>query len=297
MYARFNKFGQNKINNNKYNYSSKINERSLEKDEEYKLITSWQKNKDRKSLDRLLGAYKKLVVSYSKKFFSYGLPQEDLIQEGMMGLMYSIEKFDISRGFRLSTYAHWWIKAMMQDYILKNWSVVKNGTTASQRILFFSFNKIKNLINLNSLNSLGREEVNKISKILNIKPLDVENLHSKLTLGDKSLNQTITENNDSVELISLLKDNNETQDIKFQETSDNKLKQKWISEAINSLTNREKFIINSRKFTEKPKTLDQVGKELKISKERVRQIEFNSLQKLKKNILLISKEDKEFFIN
>ena len=144
----------------------KFKEKLLTKDEEYKLISNWQKNKNNKSLDKLIKAYKKLVVSFSKKYFSYGLPQEDLIQEGMMGLMYGIEKFDISRGFRLSTYANWWIKAMMQDYILKNWSIVKSGSTASQKILFFSFNKVKKLINFDSLNTMDIEQVEKISKTL-----------------------------------------------------------------------------------------------------------------------------------
>ena len=297
MYNNFNSFSPRKIKNAKYVYNQSVNEKSLEKKEEYELIYNWQQFKNKKSLNRLLGAYKKLVVSFAKKYLSYGLPQEDLIQEGMMGLMYAIERFDISRGFRLSTYAHWWIKAMIHDFILKNWSIVKNGSTASQRILFFSFNKIKNLINLNSLNTLGRDEVSKIAKILNIKPIYIENLQYRLKLGDKSLNKTINESNDSVELISLLEDKSPTQDIIFQNNNDRGLKQKWIFEAMTRLNERERFIINKRKFTDKPETLDQIGKELKISKERVRQIEVDSLSKLKKNILEISKESKEFFIN
>jgi len=275
----------------------KFKEKLLTKDEEYKLIGNWQKNKSNKSLDKLLKAYKKLVVSFSKKYFSYGLPQEDLIQEGMMGLMYAIEKFDISRGFRLSTYANWWIKAMMQDYILKNWSIVKSGSTASQKILFFSFNKVKKLINFDSLNTMDIEQVEKISKTLKIKTLDIENLQTRLKMGDQSLNKTITEDNASVELISLLKDDSPTQDNIFENLNDTQLKQKWIFQSINSLNEREQFIINSRQLNEKPKTLDEIGKQLKISKERVRQIESSSLKKLRKNILEISNEPKDFFVN
>ena len=275
----------------------KFKEKLLTKDEEYKLIRNWQKNKNNKSLDKLIKAYKKLVVSFAKKYFSYGLPQEDLIQEGMMGLMYGIEKFDISRGFRLSTYANWWIKAMMQDYILKNWSIVKSGSTASQKILFFSFNKVKKLINFDSLNTMDIEQVEKISKTLKMKTLDIENLQTRLKMGDQSLNKTITEDNASVELISLLKDDSPTQDDIFQNLNDTQLKQKWIFQSINELNEREQFIINSRQLNEKPKTLDEIGKQLKISKERVRQIESSSLKKLRKNILEISNEPKDFFVN
>ena len=275
----------------------KFKEKLLTKDEEYKLIRNWQKNKNNKSLDKLIKAYKKLVVSFAKKYFSYGLPQEDLIQEGMMGLMYGIEKFDISRGFRLSTYANWWIKAMMQDYILKNWSIVKSGSTASQKILFFSFNKVKKLINFDSLNTMDIEQVEKISKTLKMKTLDIENLQTRLKMGDQSLNKTIAEDNASVELISLLKDDSPTQDDIFQNLNDTQLKQKWIFQSINALNEREQFIINSRQLNEKPKTLDEIGKQLKISKERVRQIESSSLKKLRKNILEISNEPKDFFVN
>ena len=161
-------------NRNKF----KNNEKLLDKEEEYKLIRNWQKNKSNNAINKLLSSYKKLVVSISKKFSSYGLPQEDLIQEGTMGLVYAIERFDTSKGFRLYTYSHWWIKAMIQDYIIKNWSIVKNGTTASQKILFFSFNKIKKLINFDSLKTMDIDQVKKISKMLNIKPLDIENLDS-----------------------------------------------------------------------------------------------------------------------
>ena len=219
----------------------KFKEKLLTKDEEYKLISNWQKNKNNKSLDKLIKAYKKLVVSFAKKYFSYGLPQEDLIQEGMMGLMYGIEKFDISRGFRLSTYANWWIKAMMQDYILKNWSIVKSGSTASQKILFFSFNKVKKLINFDSLNTMDIEQVEKISKTLKMKTLDIENLQTRLKMGDQSLNKTIAEDNASVELISLLKDDSPTQDDIFQNLNDTQLKQKWIFQSINALNEREQF--------------------------------------------------------
>ena len=149
----------------KNKYKFKNNEKLLDKEEEYKLIKNWQKNKDNKAINKLLSAYKKLVVSISKKFSNYGLPQEDLMQEGTMGLVYAIERFDTSKGFRLYTYSHWWIKAMIQDYIIKNWSIVKMGSTNAQKTLFFSFNKIKKLINLDTLKNQYSKELKSTTRV------------------------------------------------------------------------------------------------------------------------------------
>tara|TARA_B100000029_G_scaffold310514_1_gene303048 strand:+ start:971 stop:1819 length:849 start_codon:yes stop_codon:yes gene_type:complete len=281
----------------KNRHKFKHNEKLLDKEEEYKLIKNWQKNKNNNSINKLLSSYKKLVVSISKKFSSYGLPQEDLIQEGTMGLVYAIERFDTSKGFRLYTYSHWWIKAMIQDYIIKNWSIVKMGSTNAQKTLFFSFNKIKKLINLDTLKNMDRKDVEEISKIIKMKPVNIENLYHRLKMGDQSLNQVAKINDASVELIDFLKDDRDSQHTILENNDANKLKQKWILEAMDSLNEREKFIINSRKLNEKTKTLGELGKILKLSKERVRQIENMSFQKLKKNILNISKETKDFFVN
>jgi len=281
----------------KNRHKFKHNEKLLDKEEEYKLIENWQKNKNNNSINKLLSSYKKLVVSISKKFSSYGLPQEDLIQEGTMGLVYAIERFDTSKGFRLYTYSHWWIKAMIQDYIIKNWSIVKMGSTNAQKTLFFSFNKIKKLINLDTLKNMDRKDVEEISKIIKMKPVNIENLHHRLKMGDQSLNEVAKISDTSVELIDFLKDDRDSQHTILEKNDDNKLKQKWILEAMDSLNEREKFIINSRKLNEKTKTLGELGKILKISQERVRQIEAISLQKLKKNLLNISNESKDFFVS
>ena len=281
----------------KNRHKFKHNEKLLDKEEEYKLIKNWQKNKNNNAINKLLSSYKKLVVSISKKFSSYGLPQEDLIQEGTMGLVYAIERFDTSKGFRLYTYSHWWIKAMIQDYIIKNWSIVKMGSTNAQKTLFFSFNKIKKLINLDTLKNMDRKDVEEISKIIKMKPVNIENLHHRLKMGDQSLNEVTKINDTSVELIDFLKDDKDSQYTILEKNDDKKLKQKWILEAMDSLNEREKFIINSRKLNEKAKTLGELGKILKISQERVRQIESISLQKLKKNLLNISNETKDFFVS
>ncbi len=280
------------------NYQLKMEE-PLEKEEEYKLIEKWQYNEDEKSLIRLISAYKRLVASIAKKYLSYGLQMEDLINEGILGLIISLKKFDLSKGFRLSTYARWWIRASIQNYILKNWSIVKTASTTSHKSLFFNFNKLKKQINFNSFDYLGQEELTKISKMLNIKSIDIQNMETRLSQGDQSLNQkiNINDNADNPDLLSLIKDESPTQDILFEKENDDKLKNKWLKKAINLLKDREKIIISSRKLEEKAKTFEELGKKLNLSKERVRQIEVQALKKLKNNILEISKQPKNFFVN
>ena len=280
------------------NYQLKMEE-PLEKEEEYKLIEKWQYNEDEKSLIRLVSAYKRLVASIAKKYLSYGLQMEDLMNEGILGLIISLKKFDLSKGFRLSTYARWWIRASIQNYILKNWSIVKTASTTSHKSLFFNFNKLKKQINFNSFDYLGQEELTKISKMLNIKSIDIQNMETRLSQGDQSLNQkiNINDNADNPDLLSLIKDESPTQDILFEKENDDKLKNQWLKKAINLLKDREKIIISSRKLEEKAKTFEELGKKLNLSKERVRQIEVQALKKLKNNILEISKQPKNFFVN
>ena len=215
------------------NYQLKMEE-PLEKEEEYKLIEKWQYNEDEKSLMRLVSAYKRLVASIAKKYLSYGLQMEDLINEGILGLIISLRKFDLSKGFRLSTYARWWIRASIQNYILKNWSIVKTASTTSHKSLFFNFNKLKKQINFNSFDYLGQEELTKISKMLNIKSIDIQNMETRLSQGDQSLNQkiNINDNADNPDLLSLIKDESPTQDILFEKENDDKLKNQWLKKAV-----------------------------------------------------------------
>ncbi len=271
------------------------NEPYLKKDEENELIANWQIKKDQKSLNIILKAYKRLVNSMVKKYLSYGIPAEDLMHEGLMGIIISLKKYDISKGYRLSTYARWWIRASIQNYIIKNWSVVKNSSSASYRALFFNFNKLKKMINFHSFEYMGEKELKEISKILNLKNIEVQNMESRLTAGDQSLNQTIDDG--IIDLQSILKDDSPTQDDIFQKKNDDKLKSMWIKQAIDHLKYRERMIIQNRKLEEKAKTFEELGKKLQISKERVRQIEVQALKKLKNNILAISKQPKNFFID
>ena len=236
-----------------------------------------------------------MAVSYARKYTSYGIPLDDLIHEGVLGIMHALDKFDISKDFRLSTYASWWIRASIQDYILKNWSVVKTGSTASQKALFFNLRKIKQKISDVSSNYMGQKELDKVSEMLNVKNLEIQNMESRLTGGDVFLNQKIDKDSDG-DLMSMLQDERLNPEEVFEEFNDNKLKKIYIDDAILTLNERERTIIKLRKLKEKSITLDELGQMLKISKERVRQIETKALAKLKIAILEISNQNKEFFI-
>ena len=288
------------MSTNKYFFSSNLIELSkkaaiLEKDEEFLLINDWRDNKTPKSLQKILNSYLRLAVSYARKYSSYGLPIDDLIHEGVLGIMHALEKFDTSKDFRLSTYASWWIRASIQDYILKNWSVVRTGSTASQKALFFNLKKIKQQINDVSREFMGQEEIDKVSNMLNVKSIEVQNMESRLTGGDLHLNQKV-DNETENDLMSLLADDRQNPEESFEELNDKNIKKDFINKAIETLNDREKIIIRLRKFREKSITLDELGQKLKISKERVRQIETKALDKLKKSLLDISQQNKEFFV-
>ncbi len=285
---------------NKYFFSNNLIEISkkaaiLEKEEEFKLINDWRDNKTPKSLQKILNSYLRLAVSYARKYSSYGLPIDDLIHEGVLGIMHALEKFDTSKDFRLSTYASWWIRASIQDYILKNWSVVRTGSTASQKALFFNLKKIKQQINDVSREFMGQDELDKISNMLKVKSIEVQNMESRLTGGDLHLNQKVDNENEN-DLMSLLADDRQNPEETFEEFNDKNIKKDFINRAIDTLNDREKTIIRLRKFREKSITLDELGQKLKISKERVRQIETKALEKLKRSLLDISQQNKEFFI-
>ena len=288
------------MSSNNYFSSSNIVEISkraaiLEKDEEFKLINDWRDNKTPSSLQKILNSYLRLAVSYARKYSSYGLSLDDLTHEGVLGIMHALEKFDTSKDFRLSTYASWWIRASIQDYILKNWSVVRTGSTASQKALFFNLKKIKQKINDVSQEFMGQNEINKVSNMLNVKSIEVQNMESRLTGGDLHLNQKVDSDSDN-DLMSLLADDRKNPQETYEDINDRSIKRDYIDQAINSLNEREKTIIKLRKFREKSITLDELGQKLKISKERVRQIETKALEKLKKSLLDLSQQNKEFFV-
>ena len=281
------------FNNNLIDFSKKA--AILQKEEEFQYINDWRDNRNPKSLQKILNSYLRLAISYARKYSSYGLPIDDLIHEGVLGIMHALEKFDTSKDFRLSTYASWWIRASIQDYILKNWSVVRTGSTASQKALFFNLKKIKQQINDVSREFMGQNEINKVSEMLNVKSLEIQNMESRLTGGDLHLNQKV-DNETENDLMSLLSDERMNPEEAYEDFNDNNVKKNYINIAIDKLNEREKTIIKLRKLKEKSITLDELGKKLRISKERVRQIETKALEKLKKALLEVSQENKEFFI-
>ena len=281
------------IANNLVEFSKKS--KILEKKEEFYHIEQWREKRQSKSLQIILNSYLRLAVSYARKYKSYGLPLDDLIHEGVLGIMHALEKFDISKDFRLSTYASWWIRASIQDYILKNWSVVKTGSTASQKALFFNLRKIKQQISDASSDFMGQKEINKVSEMLNVKTFEVQNMESRLSGGDVFLNQKI-DNDSENDLMSLLEDERANPEESFENFNDGKIKKDYLEQAISTLNDRERTIIKLRKLREKSITLDELGQMLKISKERVRQIETKALEKLKTTIVEISQQNKEFFI-
>ncbi len=281
------------LSNNLVDFSKKS--KILEKEEEFYHIEKWREKRESKSLQIILNSYLRLAVSYARKYKSYGLPLDDLIHEGVLGIMHALEKFDISKDFRLSTYASWWIRASIQDYILKNWSVVKTGSTASQKALFFNLRKIKQQISDASSDFMGQKELDKVSEMLKVKSFEVQNMESRLSGGDVFLNQKI-DNQSENDLMSLLEDERANPEESFQSFNDGKIKKDFLEKAISTLNEREKTIIKLRKLREKSITLDELGQMLKISKERVRQIETKALEKLKTSILEISQQNKEFFI-
>ena len=281
------------IANNLVEFSKKS--KILEKKEEFYHIEQWREKRQSKSLQIILNSYLRLAVSYARKYKSYGLPLDDLIHEGVLGIMHALEKFDISKDFRLSTYASWWIRASIQDYILKNWSVVKTGSTASQKALFFNLRKIKQQISDASSDFMGQKEINQVSEMLNVKTFEVQNMESRLSGGDVFLNQKI-DNDSENDLMSLLEDERANPEESFENFNDGKIKKDYLEQAISTLNDRERTIIKLRKLREKSITLDELGQMLKISKERVRQIETKALEKLKTTIVEISQQNKEFFV-
>ena len=281
------------IANNLVEFSKKS--KILEKKEEFYHIEQWREKRQSKSLQIILNSYLRLAVSYARKYKSYGLPLDDLIHEGVLGIMHALEKFDISKDFRLSTYASWWIRASIQDYILKNWSVVKTGSTASQKALFFNLRKIKQQISDASSDFMGQKEINQVSEMLNVRTFEVQNMESRLSGGDVFLNQKI-DNDSENDLMSLLEDERANPEESFENFNDGKIKKDYLEQAILTLNDRERTIIKLRKLREKSITLDELGQMLKISKERVRQIETKALEKLKTTIVEISQQNKEFFI-
>ena len=258
----------------------------LTAEEEYMLAKRYQEHGDSKAAHKLVTSHLRLVAKIAMGYRGYGLPVTDLISEGNVGIMQAVKKFDPEKGFRLATYAMWWIRAQIQEYVLHSWSLVKIGTTAAQKKLFFNLRKLKNqLVSIDSGN-LSPENVREIATRLDVKEGEVMDMENRLFTGDRSLNVKLGEENDT-EWQDLIEDNKDTHDTIIEKKDEFDHRKQLFIKALNSLNPREKEIIKLRKLREKPLKLEELSKKFKISRERVRQIEVKALKKLQNEVLNI----------
>jgi RNA polymerase sigma-32 factor len=262
----------------------------LSSEEEYMLAKSWRDRGDIKSAQKLVTSHLRLVAKIAMGYRGYGLPVSELVSEGNIGLMQAVKKFDPEKGFRLATYAMWWIKASMQEYVLRSWSLVKMGTTTAQKKLFFNLKKIKNQLSANETGDLKPEHVNEISKRLNVDEKEVVSMNRRLHGKEKSLNDPINEDGGS-EWQDWIVDNKLDQELKYSQDQELKSRKKLMDQSIDILNAREKEILTARRLSENVATLEDLSKKFKVSRERIRQIETKAFEKLQKAMLNAAKSN------
>ena len=260
----------------------------LEKEEEFDLARRWRDGNDHAALQKLMESYLRLVISMASKFRHYGLPANDLVQEGCLGLIQAADRFEPERDIRFSTYASWWIRSAMQDYILRNWSIVRTGTTAAQKKLFFNLRRLRSLIGQDTGNDsaapISAETRSRVAEQLGVKLHEVDYMESRLSGGDQSVNAPMGDESDS-EWQDFLQDERPAPDMAIMDLHDTQVRLRWLKEAMEGLSEREKLIIRERRLQEETVTLAVLGDQLGISKERVRQIEHQALGKLRKALV------------
>ena len=256
----------------------------LDAEEEYMLAKNWRENGNLQSAHKLVTSHLRLVAKIAMGYRGYGLPVNELISEGNIGLMQAVKKFDPDKGFRLATYAMWWIKASIQEYVLRSWSLVKMGTTTAQKKLFFNLKKLKNQIAPGQEGDLKKEQVNEISKRLDVDSSEVVNMNRRMMGQEKSLNDPI-KSGETDEWQDWLVDNSLDQELMVSQKQEYDDKKELLNDAMKMLNDREKEIINERRLSENPKTLEELSKKFKISRERIRQIETKAFEKLQKSML------------
>ena len=270
----------------------------LEAGEEYLLAKDWLEKQDTKAAHKLVTSHLRLVAKIAMGYRGYGLPIADLIAEGNIGMMHAVKKFDPEKGFRLATYAMWWIKAAIQEFVLKSWSQVKIGTTASQKKLFFNLRKIKGKINALEDGDLTPNQVNHIAKTLDVSEDDVVSMNRRMLGGDHSLNSQINrQDGEEAEWQDMLTDERDNQETQYVNHQEKNIRNKMMLEALDYLKPREKDIIIKRRLTEKPKTLEDLSQEYKVSRERIRQIETRAFEKLQTAVKSKAKELKLIELN
>ena len=260
----------------------------LSAEEEYMLAKSWKDRGDLKSAQKLVTSHLRLVAKIAMGYRGYGLPVSELVSEGNIGLMQAVKKFDPERGFRLATYAMWWIKASIQEYVLRSWSLVKIGTTTAQKKLFFNLNKLKNKLSVNNTGDLSHEHINEISKRLNVSKEEVVSMDRRLHGKEKSLNDPI-KGGDGAEWQDWIVDKNLDQELKLSQEQELNERKKLMNDSMSILNPREKEILTARRLSENILTLEDLSKKYKISRERIRQIETKAFEKLQKAMLNAAK--------
>jgi RNA polymerase sigma-32 factor len=271
-----------------YQYLQKINKvPSLSQEEEFLFAKAYLEQNDLQAAHKLVTSHLKLVAKIAISYRNYGLPLNELVSEGNLGLMQAVKKYNPDLGFRLSTYAMWWIKASIQEYVLKSWSLVKMGTTSAQKKLFFSLAKVKHKITNLYSRAVTDQDFVQIARELGVTLNEVREMDSRLSGSDLSLNNLVG-NGDSYsssELIEFLPETRPSQEVRLINQEDSLNKHKLLTQAMKILTSRELYILTERKLKDSPKTLDTLSIEYKISKERIRQIENTAFEKVKKFIL------------
>ncbi len=260
----------------------------LDAEEEYMLAKNWRENGNLQSAHKLVTSHLRLVAKIAMGYRGYGLPVNELISEGNLGLMQAVKKFDPDKGFRLATYAMWWIKAAIQEYVLRSWSLVKMGTTTAQKKLFFNLKKIKNQIAPGQEGDLRDDQVNEISKRLDVDSKEVISMNRRMMGQEKSLNDPI-KSGENDEWQDWLVDESLDQELAISQKQEYDDKKELLKSAMEILNDREKEIITARRLTENPITLEDLSKRFKISRERIRQIETKAFEKLQKSMINASK--------
>jgi RNA polymerase sigma-32 factor len=263
----------------------------LEPEEEYMLAKRWREHGDSEAAHKLVTSHLRLVAKIAMGYRGYGLPLAELISEGNVGMMQAVKRFDPERGFRLATYAMWWIRAAIQEYILHSWSLVKMGTTAAQKKLFFNLRKMKNKIQKVDEQTLSPEQVTKISTELNVPEHDVVSMNNRLTSPDHSLNAPLRADSEG-EWQDWLVDDTESQETVIADQQELDNRRGMLAEAMNALNKRERHILTERRLRENPRTLEELSQEYDISRERVRQIEVRAFEKLQKAMKNLAVEQK-----
>ena len=258
--------------------------------EEYMLARSWRNRGDLKSAQKLITSHLRLVAKIAMGYRGYGLPVSEMVSEGNIGLMQAVKKFEPERGFRLATYAMWWIKASIQEYVLRSWSLVKMGTTTAQKKLFFNLKKLKNQLSANYEGDLKPQHVDEISKRLNVKKEEVISMNRRLLGKEKSLNAPVKDDS-GTEWQDWIVDDKLDQELKLSQDQELDERKNLMKSSMDILNTREKEILTARKLSENAATLEVLSKKYKVSRERIRQIETKAFEKLQKAMLNAAKSN------